>query len=275
MLTRPRRAFTLTEVLITIGVIAALLALLLPALGTVRTRGNMTSSMSNMRQIANAVGTYASDFRDHVLPSQFNHHLDLFIGHPRCMPSLGEWHARGTWADILWTRHEMGFFPDAALAGLGHDYRFDSPDKKLYEYKGAIPNPLRSAQNNSRDVIDGTGPVPYGSGATERAWPGYFAANNFFNDDQVSESYNGAFTMGQIRSPARALYLVDSFAGEIIEDMPDPYDTESDTLQVDFRYAGACLMMFLDGHVDAHEPWGDLDELEETRAVRVRELTRR
>jgi type II secretory pathway pseudopilin PulG len=197
-----RNAFTIVEVLVVVGVIILLMAILLPALLGARRSASMTTSMGHMRQIATWMRLYCSDNREHVLPSQFNHHLDAFPGHPRCNPAFGQWHARGTWADVLWTQNELGLFPEAAGVLLS-DYRFDSPDKALYELVGDIEqNVLRATSPNRRNVVDGTGATPFGDGAQEAGLPGYFAANNFFNDDPLSETYNGRFTSTQIRAPS-------------------------------------------------------------------------
>ena len=75
------------------------------------------------------------------------------------------------------------------------------------------------------------------------------------------------------------MYLVDSFAGETIADEPPPFDTDPaldpSPLQVDFRYNGQCLMLFLDGHVRPEAAWRDLDELQTGRAIRVQDLDQR
>jgi prepilin-type N-terminal cleavage/methylation domain-containing protein/prepilin-type processing-associated H-X9-DG protein len=60
---RPRlaRAFTLTELLVVIAVIAILAALLLPALASARAAGKRAACLSNLHQIGIAVRSYASD----------------------------------------------------------------------------------------------------------------------------------------------------------------------------------------------------------------------
>ena len=47
--------------------------------------------------------------------------------------------------------------------------------------------------------------------------------------------------------------------------------------QVDFRYSGMCLMLFLDGHVEPQGEWNDICDLEGPggRGIRIRDLTRR
>ena len=56
--------------------------------------------------------------------------------------------------------------------------------------------------------------------------------------------------------------------------------------QVDFRYSGLCLMLFLDGHAETQTKWAGIEELEgyanspatydpANRRVRIRELDKR
>ena len=56
---RPWRAFTLVELLVVIGVIALLIALLMPALSTVKRRANTVLCAANLRQIVQAMHLYA------------------------------------------------------------------------------------------------------------------------------------------------------------------------------------------------------------------------
>jgi prepilin-type processing-associated H-X9-DG protein len=56
-----RRAFTLVEVLSTVGVISVLIAMLLPSLSRARAHANRTACLSNMRQLAVAFTLYLND----------------------------------------------------------------------------------------------------------------------------------------------------------------------------------------------------------------------
>ena len=56
-------AFTLIELLTVIAVIAILAAILLPAVGKVRARGQQGKCVSNLRQLAVAASAYASDHK--------------------------------------------------------------------------------------------------------------------------------------------------------------------------------------------------------------------
>lgn len=60
-----RRAFTLVELLVVIGVIAILMAILLPALSRARDSANTLRCLSNMRQLAMFTQFYAMENRDY------------------------------------------------------------------------------------------------------------------------------------------------------------------------------------------------------------------
>lgn len=293
-----RHGFTITELLVVVGLIVLLIGILLPALAAVKSGGLMTKSMSNMRQIATWMRLYSSDNREFIVPSQFDYSYPdcpgCYRGKVRATlaadtgdpidPQQGPRNA-GTWTDILWVVNEVASFPGAVKAS-GHDYTFDSPDIVLYDILGDdVPNPFRSAAENTANVVQtvggpapGTLPTPFGDGARELGRPGFFAANNFFDANPNHDDF-GWFTTAQIKIPEQSMYLVDSFYGEIIGDEPKPFNRQitaltGPTIQVDFRYAGkTCLMLFLDGHVQPQGIWKNLDELQTSRHIRVQNLT--
>ena len=59
-----RKFFTLTELLITISVIAILVSMLLPVLNSAREKANMIYCTGNLKQMSNANIIYAGAFDD-------------------------------------------------------------------------------------------------------------------------------------------------------------------------------------------------------------------
>jgi len=292
---------------------------LFPALLRVRSAALKTKSMSNLRQISLWMNIYSDDHNGIILPSQFDYSEDPYPGLVRTIPayqsgltlSLGEEH-QGTWTDILWTENELGLtgefaaVQDAAAGEIAHSYVYDSPDPRLYEfYSGHIDNILRSCANNLANTPNTRPdeedlPRPFGKGARDKGYPGYFAANDNFNAraDSACAPSPGVATWlnnAQITVPDRMMYLVDSKAGEIIEPMPyafrnepkklkggDPdgprrmlLSDEDITNEVDFRYGGACLMLLMDGHVETVGAWTDIKDLEKNMRIKLNPFTNR
>lgn len=71
-----RSAFTLVEVLVTMGVIAILIAILLPSLSSVNESARRVVCQSNLRQVGTGVLMYADDHRGFLVPSVFLNGVD-------------------------------------------------------------------------------------------------------------------------------------------------------------------------------------------------------
>ena len=69
MSTRPRRGFTLVELLVVIGIIALLLSILLPALNKAREDAKRVRCLSNQRQLVMAWQMYASENKGKLVGS--------------------------------------------------------------------------------------------------------------------------------------------------------------------------------------------------------------
>src|SRR3954452_3301119 len=64
MVMRKRRAFTLVELLVVIGIIALLVGILLPTLSKARDAAARTACLSNLRELSNALRIYATENKD-------------------------------------------------------------------------------------------------------------------------------------------------------------------------------------------------------------------
>jgi prepilin-type N-terminal cleavage/methylation domain-containing protein/prepilin-type processing-associated H-X9-DG protein len=65
---RPVRGFTLIELLTVIAIIGILAAIIIPVVGSVRTKARAVQCSSNLRQMAMAAQLYAGDNRDLIVP---------------------------------------------------------------------------------------------------------------------------------------------------------------------------------------------------------------
>src|SRR5687768_3390415 len=138
--TRPRRreqgrAFTLVELLVVIGIIAALIAMLLPALNRAREQARRVQCGSNLRSIYQGAMMYANAYKG-GLPGMVvwgNH--DMFTS--------SEWFdATTTWPDDM--HQEMFKYIDSKMYKCPSDINPSPFYGDLFEWRGVPPfHPVR------------------------------------------------------------------------------------------------------------------------------------
>jgi prepilin-type processing-associated H-X9-DG protein len=133
-------AFTLIEILVVIGIIALLLAIMLPTLNKARESARRTACQSNLRQIATGLLMYANDNR-HWLPS----------------PARGFYPRDDDWMKPIYADSAIArYFPSDAIMYCPSDSRqrrteFDRPFKYSYSV-----NVLLFGDPGSEPTDDGT-----------------------------------------------------------------------------------------------------------------------
>src|SRR2546423_7105511 len=78
-----RRAFTLVELLVVIGIIALLIAVLMPALSKTREKANLVKCMSNLRQIGQAFTMHSVEHRGYVPTAGLIHSVSGYAATPQ------------------------------------------------------------------------------------------------------------------------------------------------------------------------------------------------
>jgi prepilin-type N-terminal cleavage/methylation domain-containing protein len=288
------RGMSLVEILAVVAIIAVLIAILLPGLAVVRRNAIWANSQSNLRNVHTFLAAYAQANRETIIPTGFD--FTAQAADPRVrvrtpspqgttMPVGAE--RVGSWTDIMWMDAKLGPFVNLSMDDEGtgqlsnYDYAYDSPDRVFYERnEGYSGNVLRSAAENTNFAGNSTSEAwPFGTGSREieKAQPGYFAGNPFF--DLRPNGFNPGkwWSTGQIVRPVQSVYCVDSYGGEVFPVVGNATDPNSFAIpNVDYRYVGnVCLMLFLDGHVASESEFETLRELEEERQVRMLDLDQR
>ena len=168
-----KRAFTLVELLVVIGIIAVLIGVLLPALNKARAQANNVKCQTQLREIGNAINLYVAENRGYLPPLQ---HKTAFMFPPAPDTDLGT--PQGQDRNDYWYMFLLKYFSKVQYT--------DNPGKRLRDYKNTplwgcpvVDKDKVDAGSSSEDFDSGYGYSPYGrwtertsrSANASSAWP--------------------------------------------------------------------------------------------------------
>lgn len=194
-----RIGFTLVELLVVIGIIAILIAILLPSLNKARQQANVTACLSNLRQIGIAIDLYAVGNKN-VMPLLMERQFGTALL-PGVLEPLATGHGR-TWAGLL---RDVGKVP-VNVFQCPADMRMKSPRET-----GFIV-PATGADSTNPDVYFSYGAIYAGYGRGTNASPGPNVRRMPWSITHLSSSdrVRGAMPRSKLRRPAEMLLLTDA-----------------------------------------------------------------
>lgn len=183
-----RRAFTLVELLVVIGIIGLLIAILLPTLNKAQESSRQVKCLSNIKQISNAIVQYTNENRG-VMPARGGGNVVFHVaGNP----------ASGAWDWIAWHRR-VDPITNRTVSGAAD---LQITDSAIARYLG-----------NSSTVLDQIFRCPSDSllarpnGPTDLSRPFYrysYSANQFV----MSGGVGSPKKVTSIRNPAQKVLIV-------------------------------------------------------------------
>lgn len=227
---RARRAFTLVELLVVCGVVALLLALLIPSLGAARGMALRTKCASNLRQLAHAFHHYASDNKGLAMPAAYT--------------------AQAT--PVYWWGAETGAGVDRARGFMARYLNADLREGGVFECPRQ-PWGSYSPQGTSGAITSTYGYNGYFlSPAHTPGWSAQIRQRPWQNLDRMRES-SRVFAFAD-----SAIVLGATLKNSVLLDPPWLYSngtwTQNFSPTTSFRHAGATVAAYADGHADARGP---------------------
>ena len=237
-----RRAFTLVELMVTVSIIALLIGLLVPALGSMRRAGWATKSQSNLRQWGMAMDSWAA-IHDDTLP----------------------WEGSKVAADMGTNLANPTFWPNALAGMLGVD-SYATISERAFEEQRNVDNwyGAETVWNDPGAVVTRSEPWSFGdagkSGLRRQFWFKY-GMNYRLNQTLLQQAgVPEASTAVMVRTAHiafadRTIYMFELRAQEGELAIDDPHRNASlDRASAGWkryaaRYSNGGHSVFADGHV--------------------------
>jgi prepilin-type N-terminal cleavage/methylation domain-containing protein/prepilin-type processing-associated H-X9-DG protein len=243
---RKIRAFTLVELLVVIGIIALLVALLLPALNKAREQANATKCASNIRQILQYTFMYANDNKGALFGPPFWH-----AGDPNGNPALTD-------SMTVLVNYPVGFYcPIEGIYDLSNDggfavYMAGDATSRLLVFN--CPSDLDDARQTSSS--SGIMPRNFTYSFNHNFW-WYISGNSYYNPGTSTPPYKfAAPKISQVIFPENKIFVCEeAWPNDANCDFETSATGSLDSNDVPAdRHTGYGNQGFGDGHVDRVSP---------------------